>query len=136
MILKLEEEINNLNRALDTLKEAHTSLFDECSNVLDILVGRIEKIECVTCPSLKLEIETLKEQLTHVTSLSCTCSRGTIFKKNYHVTRRNRKSISSKAICHYCGDKGYIWPLCHVKNVQVPNGKMIWTPKCTSANPK
>lgn len=38
MILKLDEEINNLNRALETLKEVHTSLVDERYNVLDTLV--------------------------------------------------------------------------------------------------
>lgn len=33
MISKLEKEINNLNRALDCLNEAHTSLMDERCNV-------------------------------------------------------------------------------------------------------
>lgn len=74
MILKFEVEINNLNRDLDTLKEAHTSLIDELYNVLDTLVERIEKVGYVACPSLKLEIETLKGQLIHASSLSCTSS--------------------------------------------------------------
>lgn len=99
MILKLEEAINNLNRALETLKEAHTSLVDECYNVSDTLVEKMEIVECVECPILKIEIETLKGQLTHDTSLSCTYSsysseRGNDFKKNLHVTKRNiRRSI-------------------------------------------
>lgn len=33
IILKLEEEINSFNRALETRKEAHTSLVDESYNV-------------------------------------------------------------------------------------------------------
>lgn len=112
MILKLEE-INHISCASESLKKAHTSLVDDRYNVSDTLFKRIKKVECVMCPSLKLEIENIKGQLTHSTSLSYTCSgsssdRGTLFKKNPHVTRRNRKSISSKAICHYCGDKGHI----------------------------
>lgn len=54
MILKLEEAINNLNRALETLKEAHTSLVDECYNVSDTLVEKMEIVECVACISLKI----------------------------------------------------------------------------------
>lgn len=141
MILKLEEEINNLNCALETLKEAHTSLIDEHYDVLDTLVEKMEIVECVKCPILKLEIETLKGQLTHATSLTCTCSsslseRGKVFKKNPYVTKRNRRSISSKVIFHYYGDKGHIKPLCHLRNIRVPNGKMTWIPKCASTNPK
>lgn len=102
IILKLKEEINNFNRTLDTLKESHTSLVDECYHVLDTLVEKMEIMECVKCPILKLEIETLKVQLTHVTSLSCTCyiysnERGNLFKKTPHITQRNKRSISSKA---------------------------------------
>lgn len=95
-----------------------------------------------TCPILKLEIETLKEQLTCATSLSCTCSssfsdRGVIFKKNPHVTERNRKGVFfSKAICHYYGDKGHIRSLCHIRNIQVQNGKIRWILKCTPTNPR
>lgn len=79
-------------------------------------------MEYVECPILKHEIETLKRQLTHATSPSCTCSSslnemGKIFKKNPHVNKRNIRSISSKAICHYCGDKGRTRPLCHVRNI-------------------
>lgn len=141
VILKLKEEINHINRALESLKEAHTSIIDKRYNVSDTLVERIEKVKYVTCPSLKLEIETLKGQLTRATSLSCTCSsflseKGTTFKKNPHVIRRSRKSISSKATCIYYGDKGHIMPLCNVRDVQVPNGKMTWITKCTSTNPK
>lgn len=67
MILKLEDEINNLNRALDTLKEAHTSLVDEHYHVLDTLIEKMEIVEYVKCPILKLEIETLIGKLTHAT---------------------------------------------------------------------
>lgn len=67
MILKLKEEISNLNRALDSLKEVHTYLVGERYNVLNTLVEKVEKAECVLCPTLKLQIETLKGQLTHAT---------------------------------------------------------------------
>lgn len=60
MILKLEEEINHLNRALESLKEAYTSLMNKCCNVSDTLVEKMEIMECVEFPFLKLEIETLK----------------------------------------------------------------------------
>lgn len=98
IILKLEEEINHLNRALESLKEAHTSLMNECCNVFDTLVENIEIEECVECPILKHEIETLEGQLTHATPLSCTYSsssseRGKVFKKNHHVTKINRITI-------------------------------------------
>lgn len=59
MILELEKEINNPNHALYSLKEVHASPFYERYNVLDTLVEKVAKVECVTCPSLKLEIETL-----------------------------------------------------------------------------
>lgn len=113
MILKLEEEINDFNHAWEALKETHTSLIDERYNVSDTLLEKMEIVECVECPTLKLEIGNLKRQLTHATSLSCTCSsslskRGKVFKKNPHVTKRNRRSISSKYIFHYCCDKGQI----------------------------
>lgn len=55
----MKNEINNLNSALDSLKETHTSLVDECFNIYDTLVEKIEKVECVICPILKLKIETL-----------------------------------------------------------------------------
>lgn len=35
----------------------------------------------------------------------------------------------------YCGDKGHIRPLFHIKNVKVPNGLITWTPKSPSTNP-
>lgn len=59
---------------------------DECYNVSDTLVEKMEVVECVECLILKLEIESLKGQLTHATSLSCTCSsslseRGKVFKE-------------------------------------------------------
>lgn len=38
IILNLEEEIKHLNRALESLKEEHTSLMNEHCNVSDILV--------------------------------------------------------------------------------------------------
>lgn len=98
-------------------------------------------MECVNYPILKIEIQTLKGHLTHVATLSNTCyssssERGKFFKKNPHVTLRNRMNISYKSICHYCGDKGHIRPLCNVRNIQVPNGKMTWIPKCNSTNPQ
>lgn len=55
MILKLIKEINDLNRALDSINEAPTSVVKESCNVSYTLVEKIEKIECVTSPSLKLE---------------------------------------------------------------------------------
>lgn len=99
----------------------HTSLVDECYNVSDTLAEKEAKVECVYCPYLKLEIDTLKGKLNYAISLSCTFSssssdRGKVFKKNPHVTRRNRKSISSNVICHYCDDKGHTRPLCHIRN--------------------
>lgn len=65
----LEQKINNLNCALDYLREVHTSL-----------------VECVNCPVLKTEIGTLKVHLSHPTTLSNTCSsssseRGRVFRK-------------------------------------------------------
>lgn len=43
MILKLEKDINDLNCALDPLKEAHSSLFDERFNIFDTSVEKIKK---------------------------------------------------------------------------------------------
>ncbi|XP_050909787.1 uncharacterized protein LOC127123628 [Lathyrus oleraceus] len=126
MILKLEEEISHINHALESLKKAYTSLMDEHCNVSNTLVEKMEVVECVKCPILKLEIEILKGQLTHATSLSCTfssCERGNIFKKNSCVTKRNRRNNSSKSICHYCGDKGHIRPLCHES---FTSAKRLW----------
>lgn len=40
MILKLEEEINHLNHALESLKETHTSLMNERCNISDTLVEK------------------------------------------------------------------------------------------------
>lgn len=113
MILKLEGGINHLNCALKSLKEVHTSLMDERCNALDTLVEVL---------ILKLEIETLNVQLTHVTSLSCTCpsysnERGKVFHEIPYVTKINRISISSKVICYYCGYKAHIRPFCRVRNV-------------------
>lgn len=66
MILKLEKEIHDLNSALDSLKEAQTSQVEEHFNVSDTSVEKIEKVECITFLALKLEIENIKGQLTHV----------------------------------------------------------------------
>lgn len=60
MILKLEEEINYLNHALESLKEGDTSLMDKLCNVSDTFVEKMSVLECVECPILKLEIETLE----------------------------------------------------------------------------
>lgn len=68
---KFEEDTNHLNCALESIKETHTSLMNEHYNVLDTLVEKMEIVECFECISLKLEIEILKGQLTHATSLSC-----------------------------------------------------------------
>lgn len=116
MIVTLEHEINNFNHSLNCLKEAHTSLMDDCCIILDTLAEKVEVVECIEYPILKIKIETLKRQLTYVASLSNTCSsslteRWKVFKKNPHVTRRNRRSVSSKAIWYYYGDKGNIRPL-------------------------
>lgn len=106
MILKIEKKINNLNHALDSLKETHTYIVDEHYNISDTLVEKVAKVEYVTCPSLKLKIETLKGQLTHITLLSCTwyrssSDRGEIFKKNYHGTLGEiEKAFLSKVICY------------------------------------
>lgn len=48
IILKLEKKINDLNRALYSLKEAHKSLVTEFFNVSDTLVEKLEKVECPT----------------------------------------------------------------------------------------
>lgn len=51
---------------------------DERCNVSDNLVEKIEVVKCVECPISKLESETLKVQLTHVTSLSNACSSSSV----------------------------------------------------------
>lgn len=56
MILKLEEEINNINHTLETLKKTHISLDDERYSVSDTLIENMEIVECVEYPILKLEI--------------------------------------------------------------------------------
>ncbi|XP_050874924.1 uncharacterized protein LOC127078519 [Lathyrus oleraceus] len=137
----LEHDINNLNRALKCLKEVHTSHMEDRCIVLDTLAEKIEVVECVNCPILKTKIETLRGYLTHATTFSNTCysfssERRKVFKKNPHLTRRNRRSVSSKAICHYCGDKSHIRPFCHVRKIEVPNGKITSIPKCNSNNPE
>lgn len=55
----LEHGIKNLNRVLDCLNEAHTSLMDECCIVSDTSAEKIEVVEYVECPILKHKIETL-----------------------------------------------------------------------------
>lgn len=42
-------------------------------------------------------------------------------KENAYFAKRNRKIHSTKVVCHYCGDKGYIRYLCHIRNIKVPN---------------
>lgn len=46
-----------------------------------------------------------------------------------------RKNRSIEVVCHYCGDKSHIRPLCHVRNVRVHDSLMTWTPKCPNTNP-
>lgn len=41
MILKLKVDINNLNHALESIKEAHTYPVDEYCNVSDTLVEKM-----------------------------------------------------------------------------------------------
>lgn len=127
IILKLENEINDLNNTLDSLKEEHTYLVSEQFNVFDALAEKVVKIDCDTCSILKHENEKLKGQLAQAISLSTTLStssseRGIGFEKNHRFARRNRKRISSRETCHYYGDKGHIRPLCHIRNVKVRNG--------------
>lgn len=93
MIEKLEKEINDLNSTLGSLKQAQTSMVDEHFNVYDTSVEKVEKVKRVTCPALKSKIKNVKGQLTHVISLYTTSStssssRGILFKKNPHVTRK------------------------------------------------
>lgn len=56
----LEHQIKNLNRALDCLKVAYTSLMKERCIISDTLAEKIEVVEYVECPILKREIESLK----------------------------------------------------------------------------
>lgn len=46
------------------------------------------------------------------------------------------KGVFHINIFHNYGDKSQIRPLFNVRNIQVPNGKMAWIPKCNSTNPK
>lgn len=57
------------------------------------------------------------------------------FEKNLRLPRRNGNSISPKATCHHCGNKGHVRPILHVRNVKFPNGTMVWIPKCSLTNP-
>lgn len=68
-ISKLEKEVCDLNNTLDSLKEEHASLIKERFIVSDTLAENIVKIECDTCPILKLESENLKGELTQSISL-------------------------------------------------------------------
>lgn len=113
LISKLEKEINDLNSSLDSLKGEHAYLVDERFNTSNTLVKNIVKIDCVTCPILKIENKNLKGQLAQTITLFTTSSmssneRGVSFKKNPRLARRNRKSIPSKAICYVCDSKGHI----------------------------
>lgn len=131
LISKIENEINDLNSALDSLKEEHVSLINENFSTSNILV---EKVVCVcvydvTSLTLKLENENLKEKLTQAmfrstTSYMSSSERGIGFEKNPRLAIRNRKISSLKAICHHYGDKCHTRPLCRVRNVKVPNGTM------------
>lgn len=70
-------------------------------------------MECDTCHVLKLENENLKEQIKHLpispsfvfikTSERRKYSRK-YFMENAYFTRNNRKSNSTKLVCHYYGD--------------------------------
>lgn len=55
-----------------------------------------------------------------------------IFKIQY--TRNNRKCISTKVVFHYCCDKGHIRPLCHIRNIKMPNDLVTRTFECPSIN--
>lgn len=58
------------------------------------------------------------------------------FNKNPRLARRNRKSISSNATCHYYVNKGHIRTRFHIINVKVPNDTIGWIPKCALTNPQ
>lgn len=62
LISKLENKINDLNNALDSLKEEHASLVDGSFNNSNTLVENIVKIYYITYQILKLENENLKGQ--------------------------------------------------------------------------
>lgn len=96
-------------------------------------------MECDIFTTLKIESENLKGQLEHVVSLSNVIftflsGRWNNFKKNPYLFRKYRWNVSSKATCHYCGDKVRIKPLSQVRNIKVPNGIMTWIPKCHFTN--
>lgn len=55
-------------------------------------------------------------------------------KKNAHVSKKNRKNLSSRVVCHYYCEKGHIRPKLHIQNVKIPNSLMAWRPKSPSAN--
>lgn len=123
------------------MKEERISLVDEHFSTYNTLVEKIIKIYCITCPILKLINEDLKGQLAQAISLSTTSfmsssEKGISFEKNLQCYIRNRKSSSSKAICHYCGNKGHIRPIYDVRNVKLYNGTMAWIPKYSLTNPQ
>lgn len=81
-------------------------------------------VECVTWPCLKFEIENIKEQITQLTNIPTTTfisssddvqSFRKRSKKNAHVTRKNRNNIFPRDVCHYYGEKGHVWPICHIR---------------------
>lgn len=109
MILKIEREVFYLNNALKSLTEARASLKSEQLYVSYTLVERVVQMECDIFLVLKFENENLKEKLEHVVSLSNVVSsfssdRGNILIKT-HFAKKDRRNVSSKDICHYCGDK-------------------------------
>lgn len=67
-ISKLEKGISDLNNALNSLKEEHASLFKEHFNVSNTFVEKVVKIDCNTCPILKLKNKNLKRQLAQKVS--------------------------------------------------------------------
>lgn len=65
MFSKLEKEILSLHNTLESLKKEHSSLVNDNFGIFDTIEEKINKVECGTCPVLKLKIENLKVQLTH-----------------------------------------------------------------------
>lgn len=96
------------------MKEDHASLVNDQLCIPLTLDEKVKLVDYVTFPSFKIEIKNLKGQITqftktHIfTSISLSDNEKKFKKQNKkyaHVTIKNRKNISPRVVCHYCGEK-------------------------------
>lgn len=103
------------------MKAEHSYLVKEQLCISITLEEKVDIVECDICPILKLEIENLKRQLTHIIKSPNIISlvpndKGKNLRKNNkkkpYVIRKDINNRPSKVKCHYCGDEDHTTSLC------------------------